>query len=193
MDEAINYRYGIRGATIAMLNTQDGTYGTPWKERGAESVEESAPTQNSTTFYSDDGNGATVNGATGSPTINVQFAEFSKDYNEKCLGHRTDETTGATIKNKNDVAAPFAFGYEMQGTAKKTRVWKLGCTSSEPVASSATNGENVTEAPQSCTLTINGNGLGDYEFVSHEGDPAFATFLDAVPTIPAQTNDGNSG
>lgn len=189
-----NYRYGIRGAKIAM-QTAIGTYGTPWIENGAEQVDESGrATTNTTTFYSDDGKPAPAEGATGNDTITIQFAEFSTDYQTKCLGHKVDNN-GILVKSKDDEKGVFALGFEVQGTLRKTRVWKLGCTSSEPAAAAfQTKGENATESPESCTLTIAGDTFADGhhdEFVCHEGDEAFETFLDAVPTLDFST--GNNG
>ncbi len=181
-----NYRYGVRGAKIA-LQTAQGTYGTPWIENGAEQIDESGrATTNTTTFYSDDGKPAPAEGATGNDTITVQFAEFSDDYQTKVLGHKIDNN-GILVKSKDDEKGVFALGFEVQGTLKKTRVWKLGCTSSEPAAAAfQTKGENATESPESCTLTVAGDTFADGhhdEFVCHEGDEAFDTFLDAVPTL----------
>lgn len=181
-----NYRYGVRGAKIAM-QISAGVYGTPWVENGAEQIDESGrSTAGSTTMYSDDGKPATVTGAAGNDTFTAQFAEFSTDYQNKVLGHRIDATTGAVIKSKDDEGGKFAMGWEVQGTKGKTRIWKLGCTSSEPAAGAfQSKGENVTESPESCTITVNGDtfATGNFdELVSHEGESGFDTFLDAVPT-----------
>ena len=189
-----NYRYGVHGAKIAM-QTAPGVYGTPWIENGAEQIDESGrATTNTTSFYSDDGKPAPVEGAAGNDTITIQFAELSQDYQTKCLGHKVDNN-GILVKSKDDEKGVFALGFEVQGTLRKTRVWKLGCTSSEPAAAAfQTKGENVTESPESCTLTIAGDTFADGhhdEFVCHEGDEAFETFLDAVPTLDFST--GNNG
>lgn len=185
-NEMPNYRYGVRGVVIA-LQTAVGTYGTPWVENGAESIDESGrATANGTTFYSDDGKPATVNGAGGNDTFTVQFAEFSEQWQTGVRGHKKDATTGAIIKSKDDEGNKFAMGWEVQGTLRKTRIWKFGCESSEPAASAfQTKGENVTESPESCTITVNGDTFttGHYdELVCHEGDPGFETFLNSVPT-----------
>lgn len=186
-----NYRYGVRGVMIAK-RLGAGTYDTPWHESGAESIEESAPTTNSSTWYSDDGNPATVNGASGNETINVTFSEFSDKFNTDILGHTIDPVTGMAMRSPDDEGSMFACGWEVQGTQKKTRIWKTGCTTTEPAASAfTTNGENVTESPESCTFTVNGDVFGGAaydEFVCHEGDPGFDTFLDAVP-VPGSTVD----
>ena len=179
-----NYRHGIKNAVWSVRSVSSGgavSYGSIKHEPGAESVEPSAPSQNSTTFFSDDGKPATVNGAIGNTTLNVQFAEFSNDYQTDVLNHKIDSTTGAVIKSRDDEAKAIAFGYEVQGTLKGTRVWWSNCQSSEPTASAhQTNGENVTEAPDSATLTVNGEKYGDC-MVCHEGDTGYATFLDSVP------------
>jgi phi13 family phage major tail protein len=186
-----NYRHGISNAVIAM-QTAVGVYGTPWNEVGAESVENSPAESNSSTFYSDNGKPATVNSAGGNDTINVQFASFSKDFQTQCLGHGIDKTTGAVVRSNDDERGVFAFGYEVNGTSGKIRVWKLGCTSSEPTASFATDGENVTEAPDSATFTVNGDmisGTQRTELTCHEGDAGFATFLSAVPSAIDTSTD----
>ncbi len=185
---SVNYRYGIRNAKIAIMTATVGTYGTPFAEVGAESVEESESGGGSTTFHSDDGNPATVNGAAGNQTLNVQFAEFSTQYQTDVLGHSVDATTGGVRRSYDDEGAIFAFGYEVQGTSKGTRVWKFGCTSSEPTANHQTNGESVNEAPESCTITVGGDAVNGAELVCHEGDTGYDTFLDAVPTVAAAGN-----
>lgn len=185
-----NYRYGVRGMKLSCLGANNA-YETPWIENGIETVDESGrATTNSTTFYSDDGKPATVPGATGNDTMTVTAAEFSDDYQTKIMGHVKDATTGAIVKRKTDEAKTFAAGWEVQGTLRKTRIWKTGITSSEPAAAAfQTKGENVSESPESATWTINGD-----EFICHEGETGFATFLDAVPTAPAAaatTGNGN--
>lgn len=183
-NEMPNYRFGVRGVVIAIKTAQG--YETPWVENGAESIDESGrATASGTTFFSDDGKPATVNGATGNDTITIQFAEFSDDYQTKVLGHKIDDN-GILVKSKDDEGAEFAIGFEVQGTKGKTRIWKTGCTSSEPAASAfQTKGENVTESPESCTITVNGD-----ELKCREGQEGFDTFLSAVPT-PTFTNQGN--
>lgn len=184
-NEMPNYRFGVSGVKIAVLTAQD-TYDTPWVENGAESIDESGrATANGTTFYSDNGKPSTVNGAAGNDTITVQFAEFSTDYQTKVLGHRVDDN-GILVKSKDDEGTAFAIGFEVQGTKGKTRVWKKNCTSSEPAAAAfQTKGENVTESPETCTITVNGD-----ELVKHEGEEGFDTFLDAVPTPTFKNNNG---
>lgn len=188
-----NYRFGIRNGRIA-LQTAAGTYGTPWAERGAQSVAENSADNSVTTFYSDDDHSANVAGAAGNSTLNVQFSEFSDDFMTKCLGHRTDATKGGVIKGYDDEQVVFAFGYEVQGTTKRSRTWKYGCTTSEPTATfQSRQGSGVTESPQSCTFTVGGDTFADgndgtyseYEWTVHEGDPGFETFLDTVPIPPA--------
>lgn len=179
-----NYRYGVRGARIA-LQTSEGVYGAPWTERGVQNVAENASDSSTTTFYSEDTDSANVEGAAGAGTLNVQFSEFSDRYMNDCLGHQVDTLTGGVAKSKDDEKAVFAFGYEIQGTRMKTRVWKYGCTSSEPVATFQSNqGSSVTESPQSCTITVAGDNFDSgsfYELVCHEGDPGFENFLETVP------------
>lgn len=180
-----NYRHGVRGARIA-LQTSEGVYGTPWTERGVQNVGENAPDSGVTTFYSEDTDSANVNGTAADGTLSVQFSEFSTRFQTDCLGHHVDAATGGIVKSKDDVAAIFAFGYEVQGTQGGTRTWKFGVTSSEPTATFATHqGPSVTESPQSCTFTVAGDDFdtGSFtELVCHEGDPGYATFLDSVPT-----------
>lgn len=181
----VNYRYGISGAKIACKQS-GGTYETPWAERGMESVTESRADATSTTFHSDNGNPQTVKGAGGNDTLSVTAAEFSNDFKTKVKGHRIDSTTGAVVKGHDDVDVTFAFGYQIEGTQKGTKVWKFGCTSSEPAAAAhQTNADGVTEAPETATFTVGGDYLGGeevYEMVCHKGDPGYDTFLDAVPT-----------
>ena len=185
-NEMPNYRYGVSGAVIA-LRTAPGTYGAPWVENGAEQIDESGrATANGTTFYSDNGKPATVNGAAGNDTFTAQFAEFSDDFQNKVLGHKKDKN-GIIVKSDDDESATFAMGWEVQGTKGKTRIWKLGCTTTEPAAAAfQTKGENATESPETCTITVNGDTFEDgphKEFVCHEGEAGFDTFLDAVPTL----------
>lgn len=184
-----NYRHGIRNAKIA-IQTSEGVYGTPWAERGAQSVAENAADGSVTTFYSDDNDSANVDGSAGNSTLNVQFSEFSDDFQNKCLGHRIDGTKGGIAKSYEDSKAVFAFGYEVQGTRTKTRTWKFGCTSSEPTATfQSKQGSSVTESPQSCTFTVGGDNFTTgnfYEYTLHEGDEGFDTFLDSVP-VPLAT------
>lgn len=186
-----NYRHGIRNFTIA-IQTAEGTYDTPWKEVGAQSVTPQRAETSSVTAYSDDGKAANLGGTRGNDTIEVQFASFSNDYNTLVLGHKVNATTGGIVKSHDDEAAVFACGYEVQGTKKPMRVWEYGCTSSEPAASAFTShGENVTESPDTCTITVGGDVFADgkehYEEVCYEGDPGYETFLDAVPTYAGGT------
>lgn len=186
-----NYRHGISNAVIAM-QTAVGTYGTPWNEVGAESVEVSPAERNSTTFYSDNAKPATVNGARGNKTINVQFASFSKDFQTNCFGHTIDTTTGAVVESDDDEGGTFAFGYEVQGTIGPIRVWQLGCTTSDPSHSFQTDGDNATESPDTATFTINGDVIGGKQrstITCNKGDAGFETFLSAVPTTITEDGD----
>ena len=172
-----NYRYGVRGMVIAVKGA--GGYGTPWIENGIEQVDESGrASTNSTTFYSDDGKPATVNGAAGNDTFTIQAAEFSDKFQTDVMGHTQDAETGVIVKDKGDEAKTVAIGWEVQGTLGKTRIWKTDCTCSEPAASAyQTKGDNVTESPESSTVTVNGK-----EYKCREGQSGFATFFDSVPT-----------
>lgn len=182
-----NYRHGVRGAKIA-IQTAPGVYGTPWVERGIESVEESAPSSNATDFHSEDTDTETVTGAGGNETLAVQFSEYSKKFNTDVRGHRIDAATGGILRSKEDVSKKFAFGYELQGTQRGVRIWKYGCSADEPVSgANQTDGENVTEAPETSNFTVGGDVFpaGSFdELVCHEGEPGYETFLDAVP-IPS--------
>lgn len=183
--EAVNYRFGVRKCMIA-IQTDEGTYDTPWHEKGIETITESRATNTPHQFYSDDGERQTVPVPGENDTFTIVDAEFSDRWNTDVMGHTKNATTGVIVKSKEDEAATFACGYEVQGTQKKTRVWKLGCTSSEPVASAhQTNNAGVTEAPQTATVTVGGDVISDqecYELVCHEGEAGFEHFLDAVPT-----------
>lgn len=181
-----NYRYGVSGVVVAM-QTAAGTYGTPWIENGAEQIDESGrATPSTATFYSDNGKPSTAVGATGNDTFTIQFAEMSENWQTKVLGHKKD-ANGIIVKSKDDEKGIFAIGWEVQGTLRKTRIWKLGCTASEAAAAAfQTNGENVSESPESSTITVNGDTFTDGphdEFVCHEGETGFSTFLDAVPSL----------
>lgn len=181
-----NYRHGISNATIA-IQSSPGVYGTPWKEVGAQSVTPQRAEASSYTAYSDNGKPANIGGTRGSDTFQVQFASFSDDYNTLVLGHKRNPTTGGTVKSHDDKGAVFAFGYQVEGTTRGTRVWEYGCTSSEPAANAfQSDGENVQESPDTCTLKVAGDIFADgcehYEEVCYEGDPGYETFLDAVPT-----------
>lgn len=191
-NEPVNYRYGIRNCKIA-LQLAPGSYGSAWHEKGIETLTESRPTNDPHTFYSDDGERQSVPVSGENDTFQITDAEFSRRWNTDIMGHEIDAATGAIVKSKEDVAATFACGYEVQGTQGGTRIWKLGCTSSEPVASAhQTNDSGITEAPQSCTVTVNGDTFGGkskYEMVCHEGDPGYETFLDAVPVSGAAAAD----
>ena len=172
-----NYRYGVRGMVIAVKGA--GGYGTPFIENGIEQVDESSrATTNTSTFYSDDGKPATVNGARGNDTFTIQAAEFSDKYQTDVMGHTQDAQTGVLVKDPDDEANIVAFGWEVQGTLGKTRIWKKDCVSSEPAAAAyQTKGENATESPESATITVNGK-----EYKCREGQPGFDTFLESVPT-----------
>lgn len=171
-----NYRYGVRGMKIAVKG--ENGYGDPWIENGIETVDESGrATANSSTFYSDDGKPATVNGAVGNDTFTIQAAEFSDKFQVEVMGHSQNAETGVLVKDKDDEANVVAFGWEVQGTLGKTRIWRKDCTCTEPAASAyQTKGENVTESPETTTVTVNGK-----EYKCREGQPGFATFLDSVP------------
>lgn len=191
-----NYKHGIKNAVWALRTVASGgavSYGTVYHEPGAESVTPNASTQNSTTFHSDDGKPATANAAEGNTTLTVQFADFSDDYQTKVMGHTVDATTGGIIKSKDDTKTPIAFGYEVQGTKGKKRIWWSNCDSSEPTSSAhQTDGENVTESPDNATLTVNGEKYGEM-IVCKEGDTGFATFLDSVPSAFTTAQPSGTG
>ena len=182
-NEMPNYRFGVRGVVIAIKTAQG--YETPWVENGAESIDESGrATASGTTFFSDDGKPATVNGATGNDTITIQFAEFSDDYQTKVLGHKIDDN-GILVKSKDDEGAEFAIGFEVQGTKGKTRIWKTGCTSSEPAASAfQTKGENI----QFATPTLTGSATVLSNDVWKTVSEKFTSLTDAEVWIKTQLN-----
>lgn len=178
-----NYKHGIKHAVWSLRTVSGSTvsYGDVYHEPGAESITPNAPTTNSTTCHSDDGKAKTIKGAEGNTTLTLQFADFSDDFQTKVKGHKVDATTGGIIKSKDDETTPIAFGYEVNGTEGKKRIWWSNCDSSEPTSNAhQTDGENVTESPDTLTLTVNGEKYGDV-MVCKEGDPGFDTFLDSVP------------
>lgn len=178
-----NYKHGIRHAVWAVRTASGGSvsYGAVHHEPGMEAVTPNAATTNSTTFHSDDGKAATVNGASGNTTITVQVADVSNDYQTQVMGHKIDGTTGALLVSDDDEAERIAFGYEVQGTKHKTRIWWSNCESTEPTSGAhQTDGENVTESADTLTLTVNGEKYGKFAKCV-EGEPGFDTFLDSVP------------
>lgn len=179
-----NYRHGISNVTVA-LQIAEGTYSTPWKEVGIETAAPQRAEHSKQRVFSDNGKPATMSAAKGNDTLNVQFASLSPYWNVNVLGHTVNQATGGVVKSHTDEPAVFAFGYQVEGTLRPCKVWHYGCLAEDPNSSNQSDGENVTEAPDTFNIEVCGDLFADgehYEEVCHEGDPGYDTFLDAVPT-----------
>ena len=179
-----NYRHGVSNVTVA-LQLAAGSYGTPWKEVGVQSIAPQRAERSKTRSYSDNGKAATLAAAKGNDTLSVQYASLSPYWNVNVLGHSVNQTTGGVVKSHDDTPAIIAFGYQLEGTLKSCRVWHYGCLAEDPNASNQSDGESVTEAPETFNVEVCGDNFADgehFEEVCWEGDPGYETFLDAVPT-----------
>lgn len=179
-----NYRHGVSNVTVAIQEVP-GVYGDVWKEVGIQSAAPQRAEQSRQRAYSDNGKPATLSGAKGNDTLSVQFASLSDWWQVKVLGHKVNQTTGGVVKSHDDKPAIIAFGYQVEGTLEPIRVWHYGCLAGDPNSSNQSDGENVTEAPDTFNIEVGGDMFADgehFEETCRASEPGYDTFLDAVPT-----------
>ena len=106
------FYYGCEKLMVAPLNTQDGTYETPWEEKYVKQIGIGNGSSSSNRYY---GSNRTIFRDSGSAgkTLDVQTSAFSDDFYEKCLGQQIVD--GIRMEGPNDVAKPFALGCEIEG------------------------------------------------------------------------------
>ena len=185
------FYYGCEKLMVAPLNTQDGTYETPWEEKYVKQIGIGNGSSSSNRYY---GSNRTIFRDSGSAgkTLDVQTSAFSDDFYEKCLGQQIVD--GIRMEGPNDVAKPFALGCEIEGDNGGMRLWFLYTTSDVPTMTPATNTDSATEVSMSASMeanqteiTVNGTKVKKTVLYCEYGEDNYATFLDSVPTTISAT------
>jgi phi13 family phage major tail protein len=177
-------RFGISKLYFAKMNA-DGTFEKPWPCPGAESVDLSSGSGDKQIINADNKIYYSKASA-GSKQLDITVARFPRDYYTKLLGQKIDTETGGLVESPDDIGATFACMYEISGDQGGYRSCFLGCTSSVPTYSAATNTESsISEAAEKATLSASAVTCKDgkeHTVVTYEpGDKGYDGFFDAVP------------
>ncbi|MDR1014735.1 MAG: hypothetical protein LBL86_07135 [Coriobacteriales bacterium] len=143
-------RYGLRNAHYAVLDEEGGTYATPVKLPGAVSLE-LTPEGEESSFYADDAKYFTMtanNGYKGS----LELAYIDDAAKAALLGFGTDDN-GLALEGPDDVQAPFALLYEVQGDAAGRRYVFYNVKMARPAESRETQGEQTTPKTESASIS----------------------------------------
>lgn len=179
-------RFGISKLYFAVQNS-DGTYEKPWANPGAESVDLSSGSGDKQ-IISADNKIYYSKASAGSKQLEVTVARFVRDFYIKILGQSIDITTGGLVESPDDIGKTFCCMYEVSGDQGGYRSAFLGCTSSVPTYSAATNTESsISEAAEKATFSASAVTCADgkeHTVITLEpGDKGYDTFFDAVPLV----------
>lgn len=179
-------RFGLKQAYYAAIK-DDGTFDTPVRMVGAQSVNVSNAGGDAQSIYGDDQALYTHSQGSSGKTLEVQFAKMGRDFLKEVCGMVVDETTGIVSESPDDKGKAFAFGYETTGDQGGIRVWVFENTATVPVYNAGTNNDSITEDPDTSTFTAVPHMCGDNKqrvsCFCEAGDSAFADFFKAVPTF----------
>ena len=185
-------RFGLRAAYYAVMKA-DGTYETPVRMVGAQSIDISNSGSDSDSLYGDDIVLYTANNGSSGKTIEVQFSKIGRDFLKDVCGMTVDEATGVVSESPDDTGRSFAFGFETTGDAGGMRTWVFENTATVPVHSPGTNTDSLTEDPDSSTFTAKPHECGDgkrrLSCFCEAADQAYSTFVAKVPFQTAATGD----
>ena len=142
-------KYGLNNVYYAVLTDNDGTitYGTPKAIKGGVKISLD-PEGDEVKFRADNSDyykNVVNNGYKGS----LELAMITSDFYKDCLG-LTEDSNGALIESKNNVAKRFALMFEFEGDKTGSRVVLYDCLASRPKAEHSTTEDTVS--PETDTL-----------------------------------------
>lgn len=183
-------RFGLSAAYYAVLK-DGGTYDTPVRMVGAQSIDVSNSGSDSDSLYGDDIVMYTANNGSSGKTLEVQFSKIGRDFLKNVCGMTEDPETGIVSESPDDTGRSFAFGFQTTGDAGGMRTWVLENTATVPVHSPGTNTDSLTEDPDSATFTSKPHECADgkrrLSCFCETGDAGYANFFAKVPFQVAAT------
>lgn len=156
-------KYNLKNVHYAVLNTADGTYGTPVAIPGAVSLSLS-PETSDYIFYADGVNYYEYhnnNGYTG----DLEIALIPQSFKVDVLGETVD-TNNNLVETTGVQTTYFAFGFQFDGDQTETRYWFYKASATRPELAGQTNEESIEVQTETLNLTISANDDGEVKICS---------------------------
>lgn len=146
-------KYGLRNVKYSKLTITGGVeaYATPVAIPGAVSLSLS-PVGDPAELYADDTlyfSQASNQGYEG----DLETALLPQSFLTDILGFTVD-INGAIIENADQMASPFALGFEIQGDQKGSRIWLYNCSCTRPNQETSTKEKGTTPVTDKLSITV---------------------------------------
>lgn len=173
-------KFGLKNVHIAVLNTTNNTYGTPFALPGgvnlsldAEGEESNFAADNNAKYFTKYSN----NGYSGS----LEVALFNEDFLTQVLGQVKD-SNGALIESINAQNSPFALMFEVEGDVENRRTVFYNVTASRPSTEANTTEDSIEVQTETVDITCGANSDGDVKASLLSTDTGYSTFFESVYT-----------
>ena len=185
MADTNKVKFGLSNCYYAVLDEEQGTYGTPAKLPGAVSL--SLSQEGDTSTFRADNIDYFVSVSNNGYSGDLELAKIPDSFRKDVLGEEEDQTVGIQYEVADAQPKPFALLFQFEGDKHATRHVLYNVKATRPDVASETTGDTIEPVTETISLraaaremTVGGEVRPVVKAKCSATDSVYATFFSAV-------------